>query len=321
MATAPTASTEEVYLFNRNDFERKRLNKQHELLVSLCNGNLLHPHIPKAAIGRLADIGTGSGIWLDDVAEKLEPDLEATSSLTEREYAGFDISAAHFPANPRPDTCYIVHDILEPFPNQFHNFYDVVNVRLMVLALKKYDIRVAAMNVAALLSKFYAIKPRPYSPSSLWDRRVAGALIYPSDSIFLEEPGGFFQWEEIETRDLSFNPPSETTTKRPDSQILRPYAIEQAFKELGLVDVIVEDYNSINRLDLINHVREWTKAGAKAALYYALLRGHTVKNEEEAWSASAGLWEAYAAGIDGGIVPSLPLKMILGRKVSVGSAS
>ncbi|KAG2026232.1 hypothetical protein GB937_001740 [Aspergillus fischeri] len=86
MATTPTASTEEVYLFNRNGFERQ----------SLCNGNLLHPHIPKAAIGRLADIGTGSGIWLDDVAEKLEPDLESTSSLTEREYAGFDISAAHF---------------------------------------------------------------------------------------------------------------------------------------------------------------------------------------------------------------------------------
>ncbi|EAW24575.1 uncharacterized protein NFIA_041530 [Aspergillus fischeri NRRL 181] len=214
MATTPTASTEEVYLFNRNGFERQSESKT--------------------------------------------------------------------------DTCYTVHDILEPFPNKFHNPYDVVHVRLMVLAVKKDDIRVAAMNVAALL--------------------------------------------KIETRDLSFNPPSETTTKV--REIMRASSIaseltnapsikiEQAFKELGLVDVIVEDYNSINRLDLVNHVREWTKAGAKAALYYALLRGQTVKNEEEARSASARLWEAYAAQIDGGggVVPSIPLKMILGRKVS-GSAS
>ncbi|KAF3480352.1 uncharacterized protein GIQ15_05699 [Arthroderma uncinatum] len=282
-------NTEEVYLFNRNDFEKQRLNKQHELLVSLCDGNLLHPSIPKDAIGKLAEVGTGSGIWLDDIATVLGSDIESFSM--KREYAGFDISAVHFPANLRPDTQYIVHDILEPFPSEFHNLYDVVHIRLMVLALKKDDIQTAAANVAALL-----------------------------------KPGGFFQWEEIETRDLSFSPPSEITSKV--KGIMRDLSmasgltntpsieIERAFKELGLVDVIVEDYNSNRRPDLTSGVAEWTKAGAKAALFYAILRGQTVRNEEEARSESAELWEAYAAEIDGGVVPSLPLKMILGKKAS-----
>jgi hypothetical protein len=182
-----------------------------------------------------------------------------------------------------------------------------------------------------LLSKFYAIKPAPIFHPPFGIEEFLVLLIYSSDSIFWEDPGGFFQWEEIETRDLSCNPPSEITTKVREIMRASPIAsgltnslsteIEQAFKKLGLVDIIVEDYNSVNRLDLINHVREWTKAGAKAALYHSSLRCQIVKDKEEARSASAGLWKAYAAEIDGGVVPCFLLTMMLGRKVSVSSAS
>lgn len=142
----------------------------------------------------------------------------------------------------------------------------------------------------------------------------------------LEETGGYFQWEEIETRNMSFDPPSETTTRVRDIMRASSAAsgltnapaveIEHAFTTLGLADVVVEDYSSSHnsRLELMGAVREWSKAGARAGLPYAVLRGQTAKNKDEAGRMAAGLLEAYNADIDGGIVPSLPLRMILGRK-------
>jgi hypothetical protein len=96
--------------------------------------------------------------------------------------------------------------------------------------------------------------------------------------------------------------------------------IENAFIELGFEDVLVEDYTTSSvettrRPDLVNDIREWTKAGAKAGLYYALLKGDTMQSEEEARAVSDELLRKYVDDIDSnGIVPTLPLMMVLGRK-------
>lgn len=50
---------------------------------------------------------------------------------------------------------FVAHDILKPFPEEYHGRFDVVHVRLLVLALKKEQIKLAAENVAALLSKLF----------------------------------------------------------------------------------------------------------------------------------------------------------------------
>ena len=59
--------------------------------------------------------------------------------------------------------------------------------------------------------------------------------------------------------------------------------------------------------------REWTKAGAKAALYHSLLKGEG-KGEKEAREMADRLLGEYEKDIDGGVTPTLPFVMVLGRK-------
>jgi hypothetical protein len=93
---------------------------------------------------------------MNDVAARLELVHRDNGDDDNRQYTGFDISASHFPSdNPGLGMRYVVHDILEPFPEEFHGSHDMVHIRLLVLALKKDDIKTAATNVAALLSEFF----------------------------------------------------------------------------------------------------------------------------------------------------------------------
>ena len=90
-------------------------------------------------------------IWLEDLAST----LSTIRSKAPRTYAGFDISASHFPHDEEKGavSTYAVHDILAPFPEAYHGKFDGVHVRLLVLALKKEQIKVAAENAARLLSE------------------------------------------------------------------------------------------------------------------------------------------------------------------------
>lgn len=92
-------------------------------------------------------------IWLDDVAADL-----ASASAADREYTGFDISRNHFPVD-KPGMRFLEHDVLKPFPEEFHSQYDLVHIRFLVLALKKEDFKTATSNVAALLSECFLLPP------------------------------------------------------------------------------------------------------------------------------------------------------------------
>ncbi|KAJ5959680.1 uncharacterized protein N7479_006830 [Penicillium vulpinum] len=103
-----------VYLLDRDEAETTRLNNQHHFLVELSN--LIHPSIPKDGITAVADLGTGTGVWLEDVANLL-PNKSVYLH-------GFDISSVQFPRghkiqrpgqNPIPLS---VHNALIPFPEE-----------------------------------------------------------------------------------------------------------------------------------------------------------------------------------------------------------
>jgi hypothetical protein len=57
-----------------------------------------------------------------------------------------------FPAD-EPEIKWVVHDILKPFPAEYHGKFDLVQVRYMVVALKADAYKTAVDNVSALLSK------------------------------------------------------------------------------------------------------------------------------------------------------------------------
>ncbi|KAH8692493.1 hypothetical protein GQ44DRAFT_780133 [Phaeosphaeriaceae sp. PMI808] len=81
---------EKAYIFGRDFRSSMRLNFNHYLMREIA-GYLMHPDISLTAPQlRIADVGTGTGIWACELATKL-------SSTTARIDA-FDISDVQFPA-------------------------------------------------------------------------------------------------------------------------------------------------------------------------------------------------------------------------------
>jgi hypothetical protein len=130
-----------------------RLNTQHEFIKAACDDYLLLGSIPREQILNVADVACGTGIWLRDVESELS--AIPTAHSQERHFHGFDISDAQFPAasNCSESMYFSVHDVLKPFPEEEKGMYDIVQVRLLVLALKKEDISTAVNNVVQLLRK------------------------------------------------------------------------------------------------------------------------------------------------------------------------
>lgn len=130
------------------DFEQACLEWQHQVMLRLTNNALLpdsiQQYLTTITSPHIADIGTGSGIWLKDLAGY----LPTTSVLT-----GFDIDTTKFPP-PRsmPRNISLLHgNILEPFPDDLQGTFDLVHVRFLIFSLKASEWVPAARNLRTLL--------------------------------------------------------------------------------------------------------------------------------------------------------------------------
>lgn len=137
-----------------------RLHLQHWIWKEHL-GYLLHPAISFSGSDvSVADIGTGNGCWLLDLARR----SPRTWSFT-----GFDISCAqfladvHLPANVR----LLIQDVFEPFPTALHGTFDVVRVRAFAAVIKYGDAGPLTRNLIQLL------KPDGFLQ---WDEFDAGAF-------------------------------------------------------------------------------------------------------------------------------------------------
>ncbi|KAF2788501.1 S-adenosyl-L-methionine-dependent methyltransferase, partial [Melanomma pulvis-pyrius CBS 109.77] len=111
------------------------LNFNHYLMRDIA-GYLTHPDIPLAAPQlRIADVGTGTGIWACELATKL-------SSTTARIDA-FDISDLQFPAPAfRPANVHFhVHNSFQPYADAFLGQFDIVHVRFMMCSVDDANAR------------------------------------------------------------------------------------------------------------------------------------------------------------------------------------
>ncbi|KAF7904171.1 hypothetical protein EAF00_001505 [Botryotinia globosa] len=139
---------QELYLLNRRDEEeRDRLDRQSSAIKVIRDGHVLDPQIPKQKVSRVADIATGTGIWLRELAEEF-----TNGGYNLQETIGFDISPDQFPKNPAPENKFVLWDMTKAFPKEYHGTFDVVHIRLVVLALKVEQIKGVVENVVALLS-------------------------------------------------------------------------------------------------------------------------------------------------------------------------
>ncbi|KAI1114789.1 S-adenosyl-L-methionine-dependent methyltransferase [Nemania sp. NC0429] len=120
------------------------LDEQHFFTTKIL-GFLLHPNIPATSPTlKIADIGTGTGVWLLDIAKS----LPSTSQLT-----GFDLTPSTFPPPETwpPNVSFKTQDMFLPFPASEIGTYDVVAVRFVSSAATRAEWSRAIENLVKLL--------------------------------------------------------------------------------------------------------------------------------------------------------------------------
>ncbi|KAJ0114166.1 hypothetical protein J7T55_008001 [Diaporthe amygdali] len=127
-ADAPGAAPKDDYVLTRDFLDNNRINLLHCLWVKIF-GYVTHPKIPiQSANLRVADVGTGTGIWLLDVRELAAP----TARLE-----GFDISFdAVPPAETLPSNVKFRHwDVKQDLPEDLVGAFDIVHLRSLSFVL------------------------------------------------------------------------------------------------------------------------------------------------------------------------------------------
>ncbi|KAK6219956.1 methyltransferase domain-containing protein [Colletotrichum tabaci] len=166
---APDASmaswTNTIYNLNRGsvDDELERLAYNHFNIWTPLTVDLLPSHILSSLQSqdrpRIADVATGSGVWLTSLVEDLPPHSELF---------GFDLDKSKFPPRPptppippppsspplrpeQPRLDFLEQNVLERFPPELQGTFDLVHVRLLALGLKAGDWDVVLANLYDLL--------------------------------------------------------------------------------------------------------------------------------------------------------------------------
>ncbi|KAF2632700.1 S-adenosyl-L-methionine-dependent methyltransferase [Macroventuria anomochaeta] len=129
--TPPPTSTSspEPYWLGRASDEQKRLLRQHTIWTRSI-GYLLHPSVSTSLPdnARIADIGTGTGIWPIELSKSSPPTYT---------FHGFDISSEQFlPADSLPPNVNLgFGDFFKPIPQELQGTFDLVNIRLIIISL------------------------------------------------------------------------------------------------------------------------------------------------------------------------------------------
>lgn len=143
----------------------KRVFHQDSLLLPTAVLPLPHSHQ-----FRVLDLCAGTLAWSIEFASL--PEVVSWKSLQGQEsiqiYAS-DITATQFPAPETLDSLGIqtfIQDVTLEFPKSFHHSFDLVHMRLLVMALSQEGWRRAIENVVKILSEWlsYALRAIPEYP-------------------------------------------------------------------------------------------------------------------------------------------------------------
>ncbi|MCJ1382989.1 hypothetical protein MMC17_006102 [Xylographa soralifera] len=158
-------------MLGRDSQESRRLDIQHGFTRRWGHGSLIHPSIPLTDLHTVADVGTGTGIWINEVAQLLNSNSRTSNCI------GFDVSAEQFsPAVTRAAGVELeVHDVLEPFAEKFRGKFDLVNVRYLAYGMLEKSLLSVIKNLSELL-----------------------------------RPGGYLQWQEVDIIDCWTHPSTES---------------------------------------------------------------------------------------------------------------
>ena len=137
-------ASNDQYVLDRSYSAASRLNFQFYLWKNTLNFNL-HPSIPAPKEGaRIADVATGTGIWLLDLAKE----VPATVRMD-----GMDITLSQAPPKQwlPAQVSMTVWNIFEDVPEAFVGKFDIVHIRLILLVIPNNDATPVIRRLAKML--------------------------------------------------------------------------------------------------------------------------------------------------------------------------
>ena len=146
----PPTRTHVNTLVPHNQAEHERLVRQHNLIKNAISGQLILAPVPVHKPGlRILDSGTSSGHWLVDVAPTLiQPAALIGADIRPLQYIDPGVLPSSFGL--------IEHDIMDPWPADFRNTFDLVHQRLVLSNINEAD------GVKALGLLWDCVKPGGY---------------------------------------------------------------------------------------------------------------------------------------------------------------
>ncbi|KAF6832780.1 methyltransferase domain-containing protein [Colletotrichum musicola] len=124
----PSLTITQEYVIPNDEIESDRLDLQHNLFLLTFDGRLgsAPPNDPGARVGRVLDVGTGTGIWATDFGDE----------HPEAEVLGFDLSAT-FPEFMPPNVKFEIDDLEEPWT--YSRPFDYIHSRMMNGCIMNWD--------------------------------------------------------------------------------------------------------------------------------------------------------------------------------------
>ncbi|KAL3440680.1 S-adenosyl-L-methionine-dependent methyltransferase [Aspergillus insuetus] len=275
----------ERYPLGRDTAESKRLNEQHRLLIEIVDG-AIGSSIPLDQISSVADVATGTGVWLWDAQQALGKAADGSA----RYFHGFDISSAQFPTASNGIEL-SVHDVLTPFPQEHRDRYDLIHVRLLVTALGESEFETAVSNLLSIL-----------------------------------KPGGYLQWVEIDytplydpknTHHPKAMPMIQTWTNYMEQNNISrnaPSAVAKAFETAGLVEVVHRPFLVRGREDIKGRAQAWELGFWSTVMPLVLKRTGEAANSDEANEKANEIIADLAAAFADGEVIDVRFGTVIGQK-------
>ncbi|KAJ5383074.1 hypothetical protein N7517_000985 [Penicillium concentricum] len=148
------------YVLQRDLQSSIRLDAQH-LILRISKGYVLNPAISQSPEMKVAEIGTGTGIWLLDLASQLPQSAQLD---------GFDFSEEQFPHQDfwPANVTFNRLDAFGDVPDHLANKYDVVHMRYWCSIVRNNDPAQLIRHAAGLL------KPGGYLQ---WEEADTGRLV------------------------------------------------------------------------------------------------------------------------------------------------
>lgn len=269
-----------------------RLDEQHLITIKTL-GFLIHPQIPLVSGNfKIADVGTGTGIWLLDAAKSVGP---------ETQLVGFDASSAAFPAahTVPENVTFKVQDMFDPFPDFEIGTYDIVSVRFVTIATTRTEWTRAIENLLTLLKPGGWLQWIESCNFALYNSRPGTSRAACQEIYDGLEP---FRSKDDVVIGMMMR----------ESKNMRREAI---FRDVGLVNVH-EDVFSTDRLQDVGNLGFRNKGTKNAIDCFATSLEDLLRVEDSGWSAEriSTLHAKAFEEIDKGVYHTLDLVCIIGQK-------